>query len=60
MEYYYGQAWIKGKTTDIRVKPEMIKDEIVEEIDLYLPVKVSGGKHTIGIKSVANKPPGMP
>ena len=37
MEYYYGQALVMGKPTDIRVKPEMIKDEIIEEIELYLP-----------------------
>lgn len=45
MEYYYGQAWVMGKNINIRVKPEMITDGIVKEIELYLPVKVSGGWH---------------
>ena len=37
MEYYYGQALVMGEPTDIRVKPEMTKNEIVEEIEVYLP-----------------------
>ena len=43
MEYYYGKARVMGKNIDIRVKPEMITDGIVAEIELYLLVKVSSG-----------------
>ena len=47
MEYYEGQAWVQGKFTKIRVKPEMINDGIVEEIELYLLTGDSGGFNSV-------------
>ena len=47
MEYYYGQAWVGGKTTRIRVKPEMIENGIVKEIELYLLTRLRSSGTTL-------------
>ena len=47
MEYYYGQALVNGKSTKIRVKPEMITNGIVEEIELHLLVGLRSSGTTL-------------
>ena len=47
MKYYYGHASVGAKTTRIRVKPEMIENGIVKEIELYLLTCLRGSGTTL-------------
>ena len=51
MDYYYGQALVMGKPTEIRVKPEMIQENFVNEIELYLPTHRARGRSMVKIET---------